>query len=362
MIRVRALRPALRLALVLLLSLLGGCSMLGARLDVGEVDAALVRAQSDLDQGRTEDAVSLMRRASLAEDLSPEQRAAVERLLEAAVRKRIVELSGEKPDAGELADLVELDLPRQVAVEAGLAAARAWQKEGEEGSAFEVLQLLDKKYPLHYERVAAGDLIVELGLTMSRKKERFLIFYDTDEEAQKMLEYAVLEHPWARNCDEAYLCLAQLYEQDREYKLAIDRLEKLVLNHPDSKERPAAQARIPRLRLRLLASPEYDRAMLLTASEELRRWLVAYPAHPEREAVERDLGDCLRRLVDNDLVIARFYERVGNVYGARRHATRAVLEARDSGDTARAQEAQRYLDSLPADDAQEKRPREDLKL
>jgi tetratricopeptide (TPR) repeat protein len=358
MIRVRALR----LAFVLLLSLLVGCSVLGARLDISEVDAALARAQADLDQGRTEDAVSLMRRASLAEDLSPEQRAAVERLLEAAVRKRIVELSGERPDAGELADLVQLDLPRQVAVEAGLAAARAWQKEGEEGSAFEVLQLLDKKYPLHYERVAAGDLIVELGLAMSKRKERFLIFYDTDEEAQKMLEYAILEHPWARNCDQAYLCLAQLYEQDREFKLAIDRLEKLVLNHPDSQERAAAQARIPRLRLRLLASPEYDRAMLLTASQELRRWLAAHPEHSERDAVEHDLGDCMRRLVDNDLVIARFYERVGNVYGARRHATRAVLEARDAGDTPRAQAAQRFLDSLPGEDAQAKRPHEDLKL
>lgn len=341
---------------VLLACGLGACSMLQARLDASEVDAALVRARSQLERGETEDAVNLMRRASLAEDLSPEQRAAVEQLLEECGRKRIEELSGENPDPGELADLVSLDLPRQVAVQAGLAAARAWQKQGEEDEAFEVLQLLDKKYPLHYERVAAGDLIVELGLTMAAKKESFLVFYDSDEEAQKMLEYAIIEHPWARNSAQAYLCLAQLYEDDREFKLAIDRLEKLVLNHPDAPERPAAQARIPHLRLQLLASPEYDRAMLVTASDELKRWIRTYPDNPEREAVARDLADCLRRLVDNDLVIARFYERVGNNYGARRHASRAVLEAREAGDEERAKDAQQYLDSLPPDEAGAKRP------
>lgn len=341
---------------VLLACGLGACSMLQARLDASEVDAALVRARSQLERGETEDAVNLMRRASLAEDLSPEQRAAVEQLLEECVRKRIEELSGENPDPGELADLVSLDLPRQVAVQAGLAAARAWQQQGEEDEAFDVLQLLDKKYPLHYERVAAGDLIVELGLTMAAKKESFLVFYDSDEEAQKMLEYAIIEHPWARNSAQAYLCLAQLYEDDREFKLAIDRLEKLVLNHPNAPERPAAQARIPHLRLQLLASPEYDRAMLVTAADELKRWIRTYPDNPEREAVARDLADCLRRLVDNDLVIARFYERVGNTYGARRHASRAVLEAREAGDEERAQDAQQYLDSLPPDEAGAKRP------
>lgn len=351
----------LRLALVLLLAVASGaCSMLKPRLEASEVDGALSRARGQLERGETEEAVSLMRRASLAKDLSPEQRAAVELLLEQAVQKRIEELSGEHPDAGELAELVELDLPRQMAVQAGLAAARAWQREGEEDDAFEVLQLLDRKYPLHYERVAAGDTIVELGLSMSEKKERFLIFYDSDENARKMLEYAILEHPWARNSAQAYLCLARLYEEDREYKLAIDRLEKLVLNHPDAPERPAAQARIPRLRLRLLGSPEYDRAMLLKAADELKRWVRNYPENAEREQVARDLADCLRRLVDNDLVIARFYERVGNVYGARRHATRAVLEAREAGDEDRVASAQRYLDALPPDEAGARRPKEDL--
>lgn len=348
------------LPLLLNLSLvaLGSCSMLKAKLSAAEVDEALSSSQRALAEGRTEDAVDWLRRASLAEDLSTEQREAVQRALEAAVSRRIQELSGAQPDPDELAELVELDLPRQVAVEAGLAAARAYLVDEDYSESFEVLQLLDRKYPLHHERVAAGDLIVQIGLALSKEKTSFLIFYDSDEEAQKVLEYAILEHPWAANSDQAYLCLAGLYEEDREFKLAIDRLEKLVLNHPDSSERPAAQAQIPKLRLALLASPEYDRAMLLLASAELKRWISTYPEHPLRPQVAQDLGDCLRRLVDNDMVVARFYARVGNTYGARRHAARAMEQAREAGDEQRLASAQAYLEALPPDDPQQPRPKE----
>jgi outer membrane protein assembly factor BamD (BamD/ComL family) len=142
-----------------------------------------------------------------------------------------------------------------------------------------------------------------------------------------------------------------------ELDLAIDRLEKLVLDHPDSALRPAAQARIPELRLKLLRSPEYDRGTLLKAEDELKRWLQTHPAEHELAArVGVQLGDCLRRLSDSDLSIADFYRTVHDDYAARFHAQRAIDEARQAGDEQRAQRAQAVVDALPPPDPSKPQP------
>jgi hypothetical protein len=69
------------------------------------------------------------------------------------------------------------------------------------------------------------------------------------------------------------------------------------------------------------------------------------------------LGDCLRRLCDSDLSIAGFYCTVDNPFGARFHAQRAVDEAHEAGDEARAQRAQALVDALPPPDPEQPVPK-----
>jgi hypothetical protein len=322
-----------------------------ATLDADQVPAAIERAQKDLSSGHTESALDWMRAASAAKNLPTRQREEVQRLLEQAAGQRIVELSAPGKDPEELAGLVDLGLPRQISVQAGLAAARAQVANGNRMDAYRLLRKLDKKFPQHHERHAAGDLIVEIGLALAQKHKSFLIFYSTDSQAEEVLEYAILEHPWARRGDEAHKVLAELYVRHDDLDLAIDRLNKLVLDHPDSELKPEAQARIPELRLKLLRSPEYDRGTLLKAEQELKHWLDNHPAQHELAGrVGVQLGDCLRRLCDSDLSIADFYRTVHDPYGERFHAQRAVDEARQAGDEQRAQRAQAVVDALPPPD------------
>lgn len=349
------------LPIALLLALLTGCAALPswipgsrsapARLEASEVPAAIERAEGDLAAGRTRSALDWMRAAGAAKGLDTATRDHVQRVLEQAAQKRIAELSEPGQDPEDLADLVELGLPRQIAVQAGLAAARRLIEQGERMDAYRLLRKLDKKFPLHHEHRAAGDLMDEIGLALSREKRSFLFFWSTDAQAEEVLEYALLNHPSARQDDLAHLRLAELYEEHDDLDLAIDRLEKLVLNHPDSALRPQAQAHIPELRLALLRSPEYDRGTLLKAEAELERWLKSFPGHELERRVGLDLADCLRRLCDNDLAIAAFYRRVNNSYGARYHAQRAVDEARGGADEQRAARAQAIVDALPVEPA-----------
>lgn len=334
-----------------------GSNSAPARLEAEEVPAAIERAQQDLENGRTESALDWMRAATAAKNLPTDQREKVQRVLEQAADQRIDELSAPGKDPEELADLVDLELPRQISVRAGLAAARAQVANGNRMDAFRLLRKLDKKFPLHHERQAAGDLIVEIGIALSKKHKSFLIFYSTDSQAEDVLEYAILEHPWARRGDEAHMVLAQLYIRHHDLDLAIDRLDKLKLDHPDSELVPQARALIPELRLRLLRSPEMDRGTLLKAEGELKDWLRTYsPEHELAPHVGVLLGDCLRRLCDSDLSIADYYITIENPFGARFHARRAIDEAHEAGDDERANRAQAVVDALPPPEPEKPMP------
>ena len=333
-----------------------GSNSAPARLDAEEVPAAIERAQKDLADGHTESALDWMRAASAAKNLPTDQREEVQRVLEQAASKRISELSAPGKDPEDLADLVDLELPRQIAVEAGLAAARAQIANGNRMDAFRLLRKLDKKFPLHHEKQAAGDLIVEIGIALAKQHKSFLIFYSTDSQAEDVLEYAILEHPWARRGDEAHTVLADLYIRHHDLDLAIDRLDKLGLDHPDSPLHPAAQALIPELRLRLLRSPEMDRGTLLKAEEEFKLWLKTYPEHELAAHVGVQLGDCLRRLCDSDLAIAGYYRTIENPFSVRFHARRAIEEAREAGDPERIARAQAMIAALPPQDPSKPMP------
>jgi hypothetical protein len=238
-------------------------------------------------------------------------------------------------------------LPRQLAVTAGVRAAQLEFAAGHPKDAYYLIKKLDTKFPLHHERVTAGDLLVDIGLYLSEHPSHFLWVFESHDDAEEVLEYVILNDPWSTRCDEANATLARLYEEDREWKQAIDRNEKLVLNYPLSRFRPYCQARIPHLRLTALKSPEYDRSELIRSRKELEEWLTRYGGNALEPAVRDDLGDCLRRLSESDLVIARFYRTVDNDAGLRLHAERAAEEAKLAGDKGRAEQAQELLAKLP---------------
>jgi hypothetical protein len=312
-----------------------------------DVPAALTEAQAALARDDAQRAVELLGPASRSVGLTPEMRDQVQLELEKSAERRIQQLSTPESDPDELADMVELELPRQISVEAGLAAARRYVELGEPMDAYDLLKKLDDKFPLHHERVASGNLMADIGLALTNDTPTLFGWFDTLGESQEVLEYVILKTPWAKRCDEAYMALSVSYEKDQNYRLAIERAEGLVLNHPGSPLAVPAQARVPQLRLRMLASTEYDREELNVARQELQEWLVRHGGNELEMTVRIELGDCLRRLCESDLLISKFYDTVDNPFGARRHAQRAIEEARDAGDEERLKKAQAWLDGLP---------------
>jgi hypothetical protein len=325
----------------------GGPERIPEKLEAARVPHAIERAQAELAAGDAERALQWMTSAARATGLPAEQREQVQRLLEQSAEVRVDQLSASDADPDELADMLDLELPRQIAVTAAIRAARVMFEDDERMDAYRLIKKIDTKFPLHHERVAAGDLLYEIGASLAADTSSVLGLFKKSDDAPEVLEYLILYYPWATHCDQAYATLAAIYEADREWDLAIDRHEKLVLNHPSSTLRVSSQAAVPRLRLAALRSPEYDRSELLLAKREMEDWLRVYSDHELAPTVRLDLADCMRRLSDNDLIVARFYRTVDNAYGARRHAERALEEARVAQDAVRERAAERFVAELP---------------
>lgn len=335
-----------RLTILLTIIVLCGCRTLSApfrevpgKLDVDEVPNAIVQARTALQAGDTERAIDWMATARKTRGLATDVRNEVQVVIEEAVALRIEELSGPEGDPKELIALVELDLPRQLAVDAAIRGARMYFDRGDRKRAFNTIEDIDTKYPTHHERASAGELLADIGFSLYERPEKFWGIWEKPYRAAKPLEYLVLNYPSEPRCDLAYLTLGDIYEQRGLFALALERHENLLLYHTESSLAVDSEAAIPRLRLKTVKSPEYSRSQLLKARSELERWLTEHSRGSLEDRVRLDLGDCLRRLAESDIQIAHFYHRVDNPDGLRLHAQRAVIEARSAGDARREERA-----------------------
>ena len=356
--------PASRLRLVLTLVMAlasSACNSSRSRPDVPkqftaeEVPGAIEQAQAELDEpGGPEIAVERLKTALETSGLEHRLRKRLQSEFEVAVEHRIEVLEAAAEDPEALKELSELEVSRRIAVRAGVAAARIWLAQGERVKCFRHLRSIDERFPLHSQRVEAGALLAEAGLSLAEDKGNYGIFFSYRALAPQILEYLVTEYPSDPHGSQALVTLANLYEQAGELDLAQQRHEDLILYFPEDLKLPDSLAAIPRLRLARLSSPEYDRASMQTARDELELWLGNFPVHPSRPIVESLLYDALGRLADNDLVVARFYRTVGNPTGAEFHARRALATAREARNPAQAEEARELIEEFVKMDTEER--------
>ena len=337
-------------ALVLLLS---GCATnyiqrspgVPYSLKVEEVPMAIENAENALLDNKPQVALDWMRIASVLKGLPTEQRTKIQRLLEVAADRFIKTVSESNESAEILAEVLDLDLPRQIAVTGAIEGARKYMDRKEYQEAVLLIQRIDKRFPSHHLRPEAGKILLEAGLTLADLESGWLDSYR--DHGQAALEYVSINYPTTRGGELALQKLGQMYEEDKRWELAISRHEELTQNYPNSSLVAESLARIPHLRLASIESPEYDRKAIINARVDLERWLSDYSGHPATEQVKYDLRDALIRLAESDLVISDFHETIDNNFGARYHAERALIEAKLAEDPKRMARAEKILQRIP---------------
>lgn len=303
----------------------------GPGLEAAAVPAQLAAIEADLGAGAAWAAARRAAALRRATALGPDERDEVEGLLEMALEAA----AAATDDPRVFARFDEDGLPRRASAILAIGEARALLGRGEAYEAFREVRRFEQKYPGHHLRADAASIVYEAGTRLAASKQRTLLFFERSTYAPMVLEYLVLNHPSHPSCADAYVTLADFYAERNQLERAVARYEDLLLYHPRHPAVPRAEATIPSLRLQLHLRDDYDRRNLERARRELERWLRTWAdagVDPELvEAVRLDLADCLGRLVNNDLAVARFYRRVDEPEGARLHALRALSTARLAG-------------------------------
>lgn len=344
--RPNAIARMTRLLLPLLLLLVTGCATTYTRhsfdqpFDRSTAEHHIDAAAAEYEAGELDVAIDRLVKLQNTPSIEPSLRKRAGQLLNDTCVRLIDELLA----AGEpelLERVYALEMPPRLRVEAGIAAARAFLDEGERVQCFKTVRKVEREFPLHHLRLPAGDLLLEAGLSLAADDTTwFLFFSPARDRALESLEFMVLNYPGHPGCDQALFALAQLYVDASWSQRAITNYSDLVAFYPNSPLAPEAQARIPLLRLEQMELPENDRTEVVRSRDEAQAWLERYPDHALAPAVRSVFDEAERRLVLNDLVVARFYLRIDEPFGAELHARRALEEAEYAGQPELIAEAQ----------------------
>ncbi|MEX1024307.1 MAG: tetratricopeptide repeat protein [Planctomycetota bacterium] len=339
------------LRLVLLFALLpfaSGCALLPGSsrrpLALEDVDAALATAGEELAANRPLDALERLERVHRTRTISPENRQAADVLTRAALDQAI---ASERVDARDLTDVYGLELPRNARARAGIAAAERLYESDRPVSAYKQVRKVELALPAHPERARAGDLLARVGFDLIERDGRYFLILSYRARGLEALEFFVVHYPFHPACEEAYLRLAGAYEETGDYDDAIEHLEDLLVYHPESSVREEVEARLPALRLAMLAGRDYDRGELELAHAELEGWLARNAGHPLEDDVRATRVIALRRLARSDLKLARYYATIGVTFGVRFHATRALTEAEQADAAKEIAAAKELLERFP---------------
>ncbi len=208
-----------------------------------------------------------------------------------------------------------------------LLLARAQRATGEDYEAFVTLREFSDRYPHSELRDTVVQMVYEIGRKLIRSDAGFLFFWSDRRGGQTALEHLITrypDNPWL--ADALRLLGDDAYERD-DLVLAQDRYRDILRRRPESEWAPYARFRYAMSLYGTLQGAEYDQDQMLHAQRELTDYLAANPENPEFVAVARQ---CLEQILvwraERELVIARFYEEIGNEPGRLRHLELGAAE------------------------------------
>ncbi|MFT5289008.1 MAG: tetratricopeptide (TPR) repeat protein [Planctomycetota bacterium] len=302
-----------------------------------DIIEAMAQVDSDLAAGRSGTALRRCAGVQALRNLPAELRIRSNAQADAAVRDLALDANAEdgRWSATQMEAFSSLDLPQVQKARLAVGAGQAHLRENSRIRAFKFLRDFEAKNPGHPERLGAGDVLAVAGFSMITDNGRYGIFGRYRSRGVGALELLVLRYPFHPRCAEAYVGLANAYEIRGDLDLAIERLEDLLLYHPDDARGPTAQARLPRLRMEQVERDDFDRAEIERAREEFEAWIARYDTQGGDDTqqlanVRAQLSICYLRLANNDLIVSRYHKRIHQSFGTRQHAERALDQARRS--------------------------------
>lgn len=270
-----------------------------------------------------------------------------------------LESDGKASAAAKAYNKIAKDFPfTKSAATALFRAAQLLEQEGKKTRAFDTYQTLIERHPHSAEYATALERQFSIASDLRENRGGFLGFGRlTTDDLVAMFEKVIANGTRSIYAPKAYLAIAELYEQRKDigdHDKAIETLQKVVDNYPESEEAKDAALRIGRGNLNV-AENSRDASNLEKAREAFEQTGFLFPGET---ALASESQQALQQIDEMDAEksfrTAQFYEKKGQLRAAviyynetiRTGSTTYVAEARERLNDLTSRDP-KLLDALP---------------
>ncbi len=232
--------------------------------------------------------------------------------------KDIMDVSRRAEDAGDLGKalkgykrVAKRYKSSVYAAEALFRAARIYEQRRQYGSAFKRLQTLVAEHPAYpkflevlgiqyriAEKLSAGARPRYFGIIPGfKQRAKGLEFFETVVQNAPYSEYAPL----------ALMNAAGAYSETGDREAAIDALDRMINNYPDSFLTPDAYLKLAAAQASITQGPPYDQASTQLALTYFQDYLILYPGEADATVASTGFADARTMLAESKMTIGDFY-------------------------------------------------------
>lgn len=186
----------------------------------------------------------------------------------------------------------------------------------EYAKAFHAFQKILTDYPSYLKFNDVIQIQFEIASTLQRGKRPYYWgvipgFRDYDASVD-MFESIVKNAPYSCYAPMALMNIADLAFEKKNYPDAIDSLDRIITEYPNSDLAPDAYLKLAQTYAKMIEGPLYDQGATLEAIKYYEDFLILYPNHPMTSSAETGLARTKDMLARSKVKLGNFYYRDHN--------------------------------------------------
>ncbi len=242
------------------------------------------------------------------------------------------------------------------AAEAQYRLGKLWTESHRYYKAFDSLQVIVEKFP-NYERFTqtiGAQYQIATALVNGKRNRIFGVIpgFKNRSRGIEYLETIIKTAPYSEYAPLGLMTIARAQQRAGEADAAIDALDRMVNNYPQSFLAPDAYLNLAQAHSDLVQGPRYDQASTQQALTYYQDFLILFPEDPSAPTAGTGLDDMRTMLAESKMQMAYFFDHYRDNYvAARVFYNEAITIYPDSPVAERARKRLAKIDAILSGDA-----------
>lgn len=244
--------------------------------------------------------------------------------------------------------------PRSTAApDAYYHSAQIYIKQHKYSNAFEAIDVIVRGYPNYgrFNELISEEYKIAYDVLNGKRVKtiRFLPSFANRERGLEYFERLVLNAPYSDYAPLALMNVAEAYSRMGETDMAIDALDRLITNYPNSIVTSDGYLRLAQIHEKLVDGPLYDQESTMRSIENYQDFIILFPTDSKIGDAETGLKRMKEMLAQSRLKIGDFYYYKRARYTAAKAFYNEAITAAPTSDAA--QKARERIAKVEVDEA-----------